>query len=188
MSVCFVSAWLPVQWVNVHPKLKHTRAYTEVAQGTIWNSRAEFWARIDKRQLCEISVVLPEEVSGQLSEKCSATRQGGQAAGPLLELGSYRQWDKFPSHPHLPGLCHTAPEVLNAGNYLWKGHGWILQAYQDRHYVIKPSTGSAQIWERHTAEFFEFSDMHESIRLLWKFLISRDTLADLINIIKLRLK
>lgn len=50
----------------------------------------------------------------------------------------------FPPTPHLPGFCHTAPEAgWLLGIYVWKEYGWVLQAYQDRHYVIKPS----QQWE-----------------------------------------
>lgn len=50
----------------------------------------------------------------------------------------------FPPTPHLPGFCHTAPEAgWLLGIYVWKEYGWVLQAYQDRHYVIK----SSQQWE-----------------------------------------
>lgn len=190
MSVCSVSVGLPVQRVNVHQKLKHRRAFTEPAQGTIWNGscyRAGFWAGIAKHQLCKISLVLPEEVPGQLSEKCSPSRQGRQAAGSSLESGSGT--GSSPT-PHLPGFCHTASEA-----------GWLLgitcgRSVDGSYKPIRvgtvlpnhPNCGSTQPWKRHTAEFFEVSDIHQSIRMLWKFLTSRDLFADLINIIKLRLK
>lgn len=112
MSVCSVSMWLPVQRVNVHQKLKHRRAYPELAQGTIWNGacyRAGLWAGTAKHQLCEISIVLPEEVPGQQSalQPCRAGRQ----QDPHWNQAATGRGTGFPPTQHLPGFCHTAPEA-----------------------------------------------------------------------------
>lgn len=147
--------------------------------------RAGFWVGIARHHLCEISVILPEEVPGSCQKSALQAGRAGRQQDP-----HWTQAVGQASHP--PHTCQ-ASATQPLGNCwelpvegVWMDpaslSGWALC------YQTIPAVGVHSLGKDTQLSIFEFSDIHQSIRMLWKFLTSRDLLADLINIIKLRLK